>query len=171
MAFVEVDPHEIELRPFDAFDRGWALLAAGDAQASNCMTVSWGGVGTLWGKPAATVYVRKSRYTKEFMDGGDYFSVNLFDGTERKALGLLGSVSGRDVDKLAESGLTQSLVEGVPVIDQAKLVLVCRKAYAGLLAPEHFRDPAADGKWYSGQDEGNYHTMYIGYVERALEAE
>lgn len=171
MAFVEVDPHQIELRPFDCLDRGWALLAAGDAAAANCMTVSWGGFGTLWGKPVATVYVRQSRYTKEFLDGGDYFSVNLFDGTERKALGLLGSVSGRDADKLAQSGLTQSLVDGVPVIDQARISLVCRKAYAGLLAPEHFRDPAVDGTWYSGQDEGNYHTMYIGYVERALKAE
>ena len=81
MAFHEVDAHELTLRPFDAFDRGWALLAAGDDAASNCMTISWGGLGTLWNKPVATAYVRQSRYTKQFLDGSDTFSVNLFDGT------------------------------------------------------------------------------------------
>lgn len=165
MAFHEVDAHELTLRPFDAFDRGWALLAAGNDAASNCMTISWGGLGTLWNKPVATAYVRQSRYTKQFLDGSDTFSVNLFDGTERPALGILGRVSGRDGDKLAKTDLTQSLVDGTPVIDQARVILVCRKAYVGPLAPAGIRDPKVEPRNYSGADAGNYHTMYVGYVE------
>lgn len=171
MAFHEVDAHELTLRPFDAFDRGWALLAAGSEASSNCMTISWGGLGTLWNRSVATAYVRQSRYTKQFLDGSDTFSVNLFDGTERPALGILGKVSGRDGDKLAKTDLTQSLVDGTPVIDQARVILVCRKAYVGPLAPKGIRDPEVEPRTYSGANAGNYHTMYVGYVEHVFVAD
>lgn len=171
MTFHEVDAHELTLRPFDAFDRGWALLAAGSEASSNCMTISWGGLGTLWNRPVATAYVRQSRYTKQFLDGSDTFSVNLFDGTERPALGILGKVSGRDGDKLAQTDLTQSLADGTPVIDQARVVLVCRKTYVGPLAPKGICDPEVEPRNYSGANAGNYHTMYVGYVEHVLVAD
>lgn len=165
MAFREIDAHELELKPFACFDKGWALLATGDEARSNCMTISWGGLGTLWGKPVATAYVRESRYTKELLDAGDTFSINFFDGTERRALSYLGSATGRDGDKLAKTGLTQSFVTGVPVIEQAKVALVCRKAFVGPLAREGFVDPTVEARQYA---RGNYHTIYIGYVEHVL---
>lgn len=171
MAFHEVDAHELTLRPFDAFDRGWALLAAGSEASSNCMTISWGGLGTLWNRPVATAYVRQNRYTKQFLDGSDTFSVNLFDGTERTALGILGTASGRDGDKLAQTDLTQSLADGTPVIDQARVVLVCRKAYVGPLAPKGICDPEVEPRNYSDANAGNYHTMYVGYVEHVFVAD
>ena len=80
------------------FDKKWALLTAGNKGSFNTMTVSWGGMGTIWGKPVATVYVRTSRYTHEFMDREDYFTVSLFPEDYKKILGVLGSTSGRDMD-------------------------------------------------------------------------
>ena len=66
------------------FDKKWALLTAGDKDKFNTMTVSWGGLGTIWGKPVATVYVRKSRYTHDFMEDNDYFTVSFYPEECRK---------------------------------------------------------------------------------------
>ena len=76
---------------FTQFDQKWALLTAGSKEKFNTMTISWGGLGTIWGMPAATVYVRKSRYTHEFMDGGEYFTVSFYPEEYRKILGVLGA--------------------------------------------------------------------------------
>ena len=82
------------------FDKKWALLTAEDKEKFNTMTVSWGGLGTLWNKPVATVYVRTSRYTHDFMDSNDYFTVSFYPEEFKKQLGVLGSKSGRDMDKM-----------------------------------------------------------------------
>ena len=88
------------------FDRQWALLTAGNEEKFNTMTVSWGGLGTIWNKPAATVYVRTSRYTHEFLDQNEYFTLSFYPEEYRKILGVLGSKSGREMDKMKDSGLT-----------------------------------------------------------------
>ncbi len=80
---------------FSVFDRKWALLTAGDKDSFNTMTISWGGLGTLWGRPVASVYVRQSRYTHAFLDENDYFTVSFYPEERRKTLGVLGSRSGR----------------------------------------------------------------------------
>ena len=85
---------------FAQFDKKWALLTAGGKEKFNTMTISWGGLGTLWGKPVATVYVRESRYTHEFMDREDYFTVSFYPESCRRTLGVLGSKSGRDRSRL-----------------------------------------------------------------------
>ena len=79
---------------FAQFDKKWALLTAGGKEKFNTMTISWGGLGTLWGKPVATVYVRESRYTHEFMDREDYFTVSFYPESCRRTLGVLASVLG-----------------------------------------------------------------------------
>jgi hypothetical protein len=75
------------------------LLAAGDKEKSNAMTIGWGGIGTLWGRTALTVYVAEKRYTKEFMDKAEYFTVMTFDVKDSKVLNYMGTKSGRDGDK------------------------------------------------------------------------
>ena len=75
------------------------LLAAGDKEKSNAMTIGWGGIGTLWGRTALTVYVAEKRYTKEFMDKAEYFTVMAFDVKDSKVLNYMGTKSGRDGDK------------------------------------------------------------------------
>ena len=86
-------------------------------------------MGVIWGEPAATVYIRPQRYTKEFVDAHDTFTLSFFDGGWRKQLSYLGTVSGRDEDKVAKAGLTPAFDPAGPYFEEASLVFVCRKAY------------------------------------------
>ena len=114
---------------FSLFDKKWALLTAGNMESFNSMTVSWGSLGTLWGKSVATVYVRTSRYTHEFMDREDYFTLSFFPEACRDRLMLLGTRSGRDMDKMNGSGLEAlGCAHGV-AYREAELTLVCRKLF------------------------------------------
>ena len=91
------------------------LLAAGDKKKSNAMTIGWGGIGTLWGRTALTVYVAEKRYTKEFMDKAEYFTVMAFDVEQSKVLNYMGTKSGRDGDKAKALGLhTAYTANGTP---------------------------------------------------------
>lgn len=144
------------------FDEKWAILTAGNGEQYNSMVIGWGALGTIWAKPAATVYVRLSRYTKEFMDNQNIFTLSFFDEKYKKAELVLGEKSGRDGDKIAESGLTPvQLGEGV-TFKEAKTTLVCKKIYQQDMDFEHF--PEIRERFYSGTDEGDIHVMYIGEV-------
>lgn len=164
----EVDVKELDINPFTAIGDDWTLITAGDIEKPNTMTASWGGVGVLWGAPAATVYIRQSRYTKEFVDANELFTVSFFDRSYHKELGYLGTKSGRDENKIAAVGFTPVEVDGTTTFAEAKLTLVCRKELKIYLGPETFIDAGADAKWYADHD---YHTMYIGKIEHAYVAE
>ena len=104
----------LEADVFTKFDKQWALVTAGTPEHYNTMTISWGGLGTLWERPVATVYVKKNRYTFAFMEESDYFTVSFYPEEQRRALSLLGSTSGRDGDKVAAAGLTpEFLPQGI----------------------------------------------------------
>ncbi|MBN1264021.1 MAG: flavin reductase [Anaerolineales bacterium] len=160
----EIAVGELTTRPLAMFDKQWALLAAGDFSAGryNCMTISWGSIGTMWNKPFALVVVRHSRYTYGFMENFDTFTVNVFPTEYRAALELLGSKSGRDGDKISEAGLTPAAAKQVaaPGFEEAELVLSCRKMYQDDMEPEHFLDPAIHRN-YARKD---YHRIYFGEV-------
>ncbi len=146
---------------FDLFDKKWALVTAGDINDFNTMTISWGGMGTLWSKPAATVYIKPVRYTHEFMERNGYFTLSFFGGEYRKALELLGSKSGRDCDKVALSGLTPfAVTENAVGFKEAETVIVCRKIYSQDLDPNAIPDSAKE-TYYRTEAP---HTMYIGEV-------
>ena len=142
------------------FDKKWALLTAGDTEKFNTMTVSWGGLGTIWGKPVATVYVRKSRYTHEFMEDNDYFTVSFYPQEYRKVLTVLGSKSGRDMDKMQGSGLIAKEVGQSITFEEAEVTLVCRKLFRQELKTENML-PEIAKTFYSGDAE---HDMYIGEI-------
>ena len=145
---------------FSQFDKKWALLTAGKKEKFNTMTISWGGLGTLWNKPVATVYVRKSRYTKEFMDKEEYFTVSFYPEKYKKILGVLGAKSGRSMDKMFASGLTPEAVGESMSFKEAELTLVCRKLFAQELRKSRMpKDIAAS--FYADDD---MHIMYIGEV-------
>lgn len=165
MAFKEIDIEDLQLNPFTKIGKEWALLTAGDETASNTMTVSWGGMGVIWGQDVVTVYVRPQRYTKEFIDAADRFTLSFYAPEHKKALGVLGSKSGRDGDKVAEVGFTPFHVDGTTAYEQADLVLVCRKLYADDIKPERFIDASCDPQWYPEHD---YHTMCIAAIEKVL---
>ena len=142
------------------FDKKWALLTAGDSDRFNTMTISWGGLGTLWGKPVATVYVRTSRYTHEFMDAKDFFTVSFYPEECKQLLGVLGSKSGRDMDKMKESGLTPVQVGESMSFKEAEVTLVCRKLFKQQLDVANMPEDVAKAM-YEGQAP---HDMYIGEI-------
>lgn len=145
---------------FSQFDKKWALLTAGNKEKFNTMTISWGGLGTIWGKPVVTVYVRKSRYTHEFMDREDYFTVSFYPEDKKSILGVLGSKSGRNMDKINDSGLTPKEVSGSVSFEEAETTFVCKKLFMQELdidkIPKDLRD-----KFYG---DGDAHDMYIAEV-------
>ena len=115
--------------PFEIFDKSWALLTSGPINKHNSMTISWGGLGTLWNKKVATVYVKPCRYTYSFMEENDYFVLSFFKEEYRKALMMMGSHSGREVDKDSLSGLTPIKHGEVTIYKEAKITLICKKIY------------------------------------------
>jgi len=143
-----------------------ALVTAGTPDDFNTMTIGWGALGTIWGKPACTVYVRPSRYTLEFMDKYEYFTVSLFDG-HKKELGYLGYHSGRDEDKVAKVGFTPVKAGESVGFKEAREILVCRKMYKQFMDKEAFPAEVAD-KFYSGEDADNIHYMFIGEVVESI---
>jgi len=139
----------------------WALLSAGTSSHWNTMTISWGGVGEIWGHDAAFVFVRPQRYTYQLMEQQDYFTVAF--GLPRKITALCGKISGHDGDKITQAGLT-AYVEGDAIFPaEAELVLVCRKLHAQDLDPAGFIDPHITTHY-----NGDYHRMYVGEIVQCL---
>ena len=119
----------------------------------------------MWGKDVAFIVLRPQRYTKEFVDAGETFSLSVLGGERRKTLNYLGTVSGRDEDKVAKSGLTVEREDGTPYFGEADTVLICRKLYAQPYDPSCFIDKSCDERWYPDKD---YHTLYIAEIEKVL---
>ncbi len=166
--FKEISAEQLTQNPFKLIGSDWALVTSGDKDKFNTMTVSWGGVGIMWGKPCAFTFIRPQRYTFEFLENNEYFTMSFFDESYRKALQLCGSKSGRDCDKVKETGLTPAFTsDGVPYFEQAKLVLVCKKMYAQFLNEESITDCESVNKWYNN----DYHKMYISEIVKILAIE
>lgn len=142
------------------------LLCAGDKDKSNAMTIGWGGIGTLWGRTALTVYVAEKRYTKEFMDKAEYFTVMVFDVEHSKVLRYMGTKSGRDEDKAAALGLhTAYTANGTPYYMEAEMVIECKIMYAAPFEPQYFKSDVPE-RMYAHFPAG-IHSMYIGEVVNA----
>ena len=164
----EIDYKDLKFNPFTLIGKEWMLVTAGNEQSGcNTMTASWGHLGCLWGNndPTAVIYLRPSRYTKEFVDREDYFSLCVMDKSFKKQMAYLGSVSGRDEDKIAHTGLTPTYTENGVYFEEAKLVLLCKKLYHAELQES--------GILYQDIIEKNYplsdfHTMYVGKIEKIL---
>ena len=142
------------------------LLAAGNKEKSNAMTIGWGGIGTLWGRTALTVYVAEKRYTKEFMDQEEYFTVMTFDVEHSNVLRYMGTKSGRDGDKAAALGLhTAYTANGTPYYTEAEMVIECKIMYAAPFDPQYFKSDAPKNMY--AHFPAGIHSMYIGEVVNA----
>ena len=86
-----------------------------------------GAMGVMWGKNAVTVYIRPQRYTKEFVDREETFTISVLGEDYRKALNYCGTVSGKGIDKITEAGLTPYFVDGTAGIQEADMIMVCKK--------------------------------------------
>ena len=152
-------------KAFAVYDKEWALVTAGPVDNYNTMTISWGGLGTLWNKPVATVYVKPLRHTHSFLDANEYFTVSFYDEDYRNDLALLGTLSGRDGDKVAKTGLTAVPAGESTTFTQAKITLLCKKIYRQDMITDTMPRDAID-KYYI--DEAP-HTMFIGEVIDIIE--
>ena len=167
MAFTKINIAEQTFNPFELISKQWMLISAGSANSWNTMTASWGGVGELWGKYVSTIYIRPQRYTLEFVEWEEYYSLCFFGPEYRQALSLCGSKSGRDVDKDAVTGLTPCFDQAAPYYEQARLVFLCRKLYRQDMEESAFLDKGLLEKWY----DNDLHRMFIGEIVKVLEKE
>ena len=170
MAFQEVSPFELQMNPMEMVAKQWMLVTAGDQKAGyNTMTASWGHFGSIWGHsgglPTSVIFVRPQRYTKEFVDREPLYSLCFFPPEYKKALGYLGTHSGRDSDKVSEAGLTPVFGEGYTYFEEAKLVFVCRKLYQAPVLEEGFHDKALMEDCYPRKD---FHDLYVGEIVKVL---
>ncbi len=162
--FQELHPKQLTENVFSLFADRWTLITAGTRDHCNTMTASWGGLGVLWNKNVATIYVRPQRYTFEFLENAPTFTLSFFGEDWRKALVYCGQVSGRETDKFAHCGFHVAMEgENAPYIQEADLVLVCRKLYWSDLDPAHM--DAAALQHYKDHD---YHRMYLSEITKVL---
>ncbi len=161
-----ISPEELRDNPFSLIGKEWMLITAGDETACNTMTASWGGVGVLWNLPVAFAFVRPERHTYTFLENNDTFSLSFLPEDYRDALRYCGSHSGRDGDKFAATGLSVQYEDGTPCIEQARLVLVCRKLHTSDFTADQFvtDDPLTHYK------TNGFHRQYIGEIVKVLHA-
>jgi flavin reductase (DIM6/NTAB) family NADH-FMN oxidoreductase RutF len=160
-----ISADQFRKNPFQLIGKDWMLITAGNEEKVNTMTASWGGLGVMYGKNVAFVVIRPQRYTKEFVDREETFSLSFFDKEYRKTLNYLGTVSGRNEDKIANSGLTLARYEDTPYFDEANDVLICKKLFKQPLSTEGLLDEKLVNTWYSN---GDPHTLYIAEVTAIL---
>jgi flavin reductase (DIM6/NTAB) family NADH-FMN oxidoreductase RutF len=161
----KTDPYKLNESIFKLIGKDWMLVCAGNIGKYNMMTASWGTCGILWNKPIAIAFIRPQRYTYQFVEEHDYFTLNFFDSSFKKILNLLGTESGRDINKMDVSGLDPvSSPSGSVYFYQARIVLECRKIYFDNIKPELFLDKDIH-KMYPNKD---YHRFYIGEILNAM---
>lgn len=163
--FKEIMYEELRFNPFTKIGSEWMLISAGDQAKYNTMTASWGALGFIWNRPAVTVYIRPQRYTKEFVDANELFTVSFFGPEHKKALALLGAKSGRASDKITESGLTPYFTNGTTAFQEANMVLVCKKMFHTPFPENAFDVKSNISEWYPEKD---FHIMYIGEIIKVL---
>ena len=163
----EIQVSELNENMIERIGKEWMLVTSGDKDSFNTMTASWGGIGFIWRKPVAVTVVRDSRLTHQFIERTHRFTLAFFDGDYRKQLSTLGTKSGRDMDKMHDSGLTPyELPSGAMTFKEAWLTLECEVLYKDEIKEANFLDKSIPEKFYT-PDQGGYHTAYIGEIKHA----
>lgn len=163
--FKQININELKVNPFNLIGKEWLLISATDGNKCNTMTASWGGLGVIWNKNVATVYIRPQRYTKHFVDSSEIFTLSFFDESYKKALTYLGRVSGKDEDKIKNVDFHVINKDQSVYFEEAKMVLVCKKLYHAPIVSEGFEHEETVSKNYPDRD---FHEMYIGEIVEVL---
>lgn len=161
----EISVRDLYENAMELIGDDWLLLTAGNGDSYNMMTASWGMIGHLWHKDVCSVFIRPQRYTYEFFEKHDTFSVSVLPESLRHIMTLCGKESGRDTDKMHLDGLTPVETDGTVYFREARLVFVCKKLYTQDLKEENFCDTAIVDRHYPAKD---YHRMYVGEIIRTL---
>lgn len=149
----------------DLISKQWMLVTAGTRESYNTMTANWGGIGYLWHRNVAFVFVRPERYTHDFIEKEDILTLSFYPEEYREALTICGTKSGRDIDKAAATGLIpEELPSGTMTFSQARLTLQCRKLFKTEMKESDFIDRSIVERWYG--DANGFHTVYIVEIEK-----
>lgn len=164
----EINIKELNINPCLTIGKNWMLISAGNKDKSNCMTASWGSIGSLWGRglencSTITIYVRPSRYTDSFIDKEEYFTICFFPNEYHQDLLYLGTHSGRNEDKLSHTKLTLDYIDNLPIYKEANLVIICKKIYKDKFKEENFIDNSIIKDDYPDK---SYHNVYIGEIKK-----
>jgi flavin reductase (DIM6/NTAB) family NADH-FMN oxidoreductase RutF len=160
--FNELDVKNFHENIFKLFDDDWTLITAGTAESFNTMTASWGTMGTLWNLPVAICFIRPHRFTHNFAVKASHFTLSFFDEEHRDILNFCGKYSGKDRDKIAETGLKPVITpSGAITYEQARLVFECRKLYSDKFREDNFLIKDVIAKSYPRKD---FHTFFIGEI-------
>ncbi|PLW95497.1 MAG: flavin reductase [Marinilabiliales bacterium] len=160
--FEKISWKDIDDNMIKMIGKDWMLVAAGHAGDYNMMTASWGMMGWLWERPVATIFVRPQRHTHNYTEREDYYTLTFYDDPEKEVLRKMGTVSGRNFDKMGYDKLTPVITEnGSIAFKEAYLIIECKKLYATVLKEEDFCDKTPSDQMYPEKD---YHTMYIGEI-------
>ena len=133
----------------------------------NSMTIGWGTLGIIWERPVFVAYVRQQRYSREMLDECREFTINVPVGAyRRKILGICGSKSGRDTDKIEAAGLTpvEPEVISVPGIKELPLTLECRVLYRQEQESDQFNEEIT--RQFYTMETGD-HICYYGEIVAA----
>jgi flavin reductase (DIM6/NTAB) family NADH-FMN oxidoreductase RutF len=164
--FQPVSFEDIESGPYQFGGDNWMLITSEKDGKVNSMTASWGGVGYIWDKRCSFIFVRESRYTKELLDASGVYSLSFMDHKEyHGTMKYLGMVSGRNEDKIAGARLHIGRDQGIPYLDEASSVILCRIMYRQAFEESGFVVPDIVKKVYK---DGDYHTMYVGEMVKAM---
>ncbi len=163
--FREVKPEKFNESPFQLIGEDLMLITAEKDGKVNTMTAAWGGFGVMWKKNVAYVVIRPQRYTKEFVDNSDTFSLTFFGGDKKEMLNYLGTTSGRDEDKITKADLTVIYDDGVPYFEESTIAVFCKKLFAQDYKPESFIEKEIIDEWYPTSD---FHTLYIAEITKIL---
>ena len=163
--FIEIKPEKFNESPFKLIGTDYMLITAEKNGKVNTMTAGWGGFGVMWKKNVAYVVIRPQRYTKEFVDSSDTFSLAFFNDDDKEILNYIGTTSGRDEDKIKKSGLTVVYDDGTPYFGEATKIVLCKKLFAQDYKPESFIRQEIIDEWYPISD---FHTLYIAEVIKIL---
>jgi flavin reductase (DIM6/NTAB) family NADH-FMN oxidoreductase RutF len=154
---------------FNMLNDDWMLITAGNQSNFNTMTASWGSFGMLWNKPIAICFIRPQRFTFDFINKYDYFTLSFFSKEYRNILDFCGAHSGRDTDKIAQTGLIPLYTEKNNVyFSQASLVIECKKMYSDDIKSDNFIDDNLIKKIYPSSD---FHRFFIGEIINCFASE
>lgn len=161
--FKEISAKEIDTNLIKAISEEWMLVAAGNKDKYNMMTASWGFAGEMWGNDCMAAVIRPQRYTLEFINESDYFTLSFY-GDNEDIHKICGSKSGRDTDKTALTGLTPVFSDSTVYFEEARLVIICKKQYVQQMREDCFTDNEPL-RWYNN----DLHYMVIGKIEKVLQ--
>ena len=164
MDFIEISPYDLTQNPFKLIGKDWMLITAEADGKINTMTASWGGVGILWNKPVAFLFIRPTRHTFSFTEKSEYLTLNFLPEQYRKELSYCGTVSGRDENKIEKCGFTVKK-DVAPYFEEADTVFICKKHYGDMICADGFIHPEMIESCYADK---NYHKLYIVEIEKVL---